>query len=97
MGNGSQIRLVFKLVSSQFAATWLGGVAGGGRLIYGTKESVGISKQESGTRGMSTNLMKLVGISSLALVSLPASPVLVSVLTRPETSTTFCPQFSGQQ
>lgn len=25
MGNGSQIRLVFKLVSSQFAATWLGG------------------------------------------------------------------------
>lgn len=35
MGNGSQIRLLFKLVSSQFAATW----PGAGGLIYGHKGS----------------------------------------------------------
>lgn len=34
MGNGSQIRLVFKLVSSQFAAIWLGGRGGLGDLWH---------------------------------------------------------------
>lgn len=55
-----------------------GGRRGG--LIYGTKEAVGRSKQKSGTRGMNTKLLKLVGTSSLASVPLLAPPVLVSVL-----------------